>query len=264
MTNPTASNTSAASDRTSTPTGASKARGLLVMGNWKMHGNLADNAILLNAIKFATGRAQFAVCVPFPYLAQAAALLDAGTVTWGAQDISTQTHGAYTGEVSGPMLKDFGCSWVLVGHSERRALHGETDQLVAEKAKAALAMGVTPVVCVGESLAQRDAGQVTEVIARQLSPIIAMGAEALGKMVIAYEPVWAIGTGRTATPEQAQEVHAAIRASLSAVGAPEVKVLYGGSVKSSNAASLFQMPDIDGALVGGASLIADEFLLIGA
>ena len=162
------------------------------------------------------------------------------------------------------MLKDFACDWVLVGHSERRSMHGESSQLVADKAKAALTKGITPVVCVGESLAERDAGQVHEVIAQQLAPVIALGAESLNKMVIAYEPVWAIGTGRTASPEQAQEVHAGIRKALHAAGTPAVKVLYGGSVKASNAASLFAMPDIDGALVGGASLIAEEFLRIGA
>ena len=152
----------------------------------------------------------------------------------------------------------------MVGHSERRSMHGESDQLVADKARAALAAGVTPVVCVGESLAERDAGQAIAVIHRQLAPVLALGADSVTKLVVAYEPVWAIGTGRTATPEQAQEVHAAIRAALQAVGAGNVQILYGGSVKASNAASLFSMPDIDGALVGGASLVADEFLRIAA
>jgi triosephosphate isomerase len=162
------------------------------------------------------------------------------------------------------MLSDFGCSWALVGHSERRSLHGETDQLVADKAQAAIASGMTPVVCVGESLAERDAGQAVAVITRQLAPILALGAEAVKKMVVAYEPVWAIGTGRTASPEQAQEVHAAIRAALVAAGAGNIQILYGGSVKASNAASLFAMPDIDGALVGGASLVAEDFVAIAA
>ncbi len=238
----------------------------LIMGNWKMHGNLADNAKLLAGVRAGAGNlasgAQLAVCVPFPYLAQAAQVLSGSSVSWGAQDLSTQTHGAFTGEVSGAMLKDFACRYVLVGHSERRSMHAESDQLVADKAKAALAAGLTPVVCVGESLAQRDANQVLAVIQQQLAPVLALGAEAVKKMVVAYEPVWAIGTGRTATPEQAQEVHAAIRAALQAVGSSQVQILYGGSVKAANAASLFAMPDIDGALVGGASLVAEDFLAI--
>ena len=240
----------------------------LIMGNWKMHGNLADNAKLLAGVRagantLASG-AQLAVCVPFPYLAQAAQALSGSAVSWGAQDLSTQTHGAFTGEVSGAMLKDFACRYVLVGHSERRSMHAESDQLVADKAKAALAAGLTPVVCVGESLAQRDANQVLAVIQQQLAPVLALGAQAVQQMVVAYEPVWAIGTGRTATPEQAQEVHAAIRAALQASNAGQVQILYGGSVKAANAASLFAMPDIDGALVGGASLVAEDFLAIAA
>jgi triosephosphate isomerase len=202
--------------------------------------------------------------VPFPYLAQAGEALKGSAVAWGAQDISAQAQGAFTGEVSGAMLKDFACRYALVGHSERRSLHGESDQLVADKAKAALASELTPVVCVGESLAERDANQVMAVIQRQLAPVLALGAEAVNKMVVAYEPVWAIGTGRTATPEQAQEVHAAIRAALQAIGAGQVQILYGGSVKAANAASLFVMSDIDGALVGGASLVAEDFLAIAA
>lgn len=240
----------------------------LVMGNFKMHGNLADNAKLLAGLR--AGAAQtaagthLAVCVPFPYLAQANEVLKGSVVAWGAQDISAQAQGAFTGEVSGAMLKDFACRYALVGHSERRSLHGESNQLVADKAKAALASGLTPVVCVGESLAERDANQVMVVIQRQLAPVLALGAEAVNKMVVAYEPVWAIGTGRTATPEQAQEVHAAIRAALQAMGAGQVQILYGGSVKAANAASLFAMSDIDGALVGGASLVAEDFLAIAA
>ena len=240
----------------------------LVMGNWNMHGNLADNAKLLAGLRAGAGSiasgTQLAVCVPFPYLAQAGEALKGSAVAWGAQDISAQAHGAFTGEVSGAMLKDFACRYALVGHSERRSLHGESDQLVADKAKAALASGLTPVVCVGESLAERDANQVLAVIQRQLAPVLALGAEAVNKMVVAYEPVWAIGTGRTATPEQAQEVHAAIRAALQAIGAGKVQILYGGSVKAANAASLFVMSDIDGALVGGASLVAEDFLAIAA
>ena len=240
----------------------------LIMGNWKMHGTLADNAKLLAGVRagantLASG-AQLAVCVPFPYLAQAQQVLGGSAVSWGAQDLSAQTHGAFTGEVSGAMLKDFACRYVLVGHSERRSMHAESDQLVADKAKAALAAGLTPVVCVGESLAQRDANQVLAVIQQQLAPVLALGAQAVQQMVVAYEPVWAIGTGRTATPEQAQEVHAAIRAALQAINAGQVQILYGGSVKAANAASLFAMPDIDGALVGGASLVAEDFLAIAA
>lgn len=239
----------------------------LVLGNWKMHGNLADNAKLLTAL-LAAPRAssvtQMGVCVPFPYLAQAAHALKGSAIAWGAQDISTQAQGAFTGEVSGRMLNDFACRFVLVGHSERRALHAETDQLVAEKARAALSAELIPVVCVGESLTERDAGQAVAVIARQLAPVLALGAGAVKKMVVAYEPVWAIGTGRTASPEQAQEVHAAIRSALEGIGAAQVQILYGGSVKAANAASLFAMPDIDGALVGGASLVAEEFLAIAA
>ncbi len=240
----------------------------LVMGNWKMHGNLADNAKLLAGLRAGAASAaagtQLAVCVPFPYLAQTGEALRGCAVAWGAQDISAQAQGAFTGEVSGAMLKDFTCRYALVGHSERRSLHGESDQLVADKAKAALASGLTPVVCVGESLAERDANQVFAVIQRQLAPVLALGTAAVNKMVVAYEPVWAIGTGRTASPEQAQEVHAAIRAGLQAIGAGQVQILYGGSVKAANAASLFAMSDIDGALVGGASLVAEDFLAIAA
>lgn len=239
----------------------------LVLGNWKMHGNLAENAKLLTALLAAPRNAsstQMGVCVPFPYLAQTAQLLKGSLIAWGAQDISVHAHGAYTGEVSGAMLNDFACRYVLVGHSERRAMHAESDQLVADKAAAALKAGMTPVVCVGESLSERDAGQAVAVIARQLAPVLALGADAVNKVVVAYEPVWAIGTGRTASPEQAQEVHAAIRAALKGIGAEKIQILYGGSVKAANAASLFAMPDIDGALVGGASLVAEDFLAIAA
>lgn len=240
----------------------------LVMGNWKMHGGLEANASLLTDLRAGAGilaeYCTLAVCVPFPYLDQARSQLEGSSVSWGAQDLSAYERGAYTGEVSASMLTDFACHWVLVGHSERRAMHGETDALVAEKTKAALAAGLTPVVCVGETLDQQEAGQTLEVIGKQLAPVLALGSDAVSKLVVAYEPVWAIGTGRTATPAQAQEVHAAIRAKLGSVGASAVRVLYGGSVKADNAASLFAMPDIDGALVGGASLLADEFLRIAA
>src|SRR5690606_36171386 len=243
----------------------SHTRTRLVMGNWKMHGSLAANAALLDGLTAGAARAggaQLAVCVPFPYLAQAQAALAGTPVSWGAQDISVHAQGAYTGEVAAAMLADFGCTWVLCGHSERRALHGESSAVVAAKAAAALAAGLTPVVCVGETLADRDAGQVECVIGDQLEPVLALGAETLARLVLAYEPVWAIGTGRTATPEQAQAVHAFIRQSLAGQGAGNTRILYGGSVKAANAASLFTQPDIDGALVGGAALVADEFLNI--
>jgi triosephosphate isomerase len=237
------------------------------MGNWKMHGSLAQNAKLLTGLcagETTVGNCEMVVCVPFPYLAQAQGKLTGGAIAWGAQDVSVHQQGAFTGEVAGSMLADFGCKWVLVGHSERRALHAESDQLVADKAAAALESGLTPVVCIGETLSEQESGQTFEVIARQLAPVLALGAGSVAKMVFAYEPVWAIGTGRTATPEQAQSVHAAIRASLVDLGVPQVRILYGGSVKASNAASLFAMSDIDGALVGGASLVAEEFLRIAA
>ncbi|MGB6008933.1 triose-phosphate isomerase [Castellaniella sp.] len=245
----------------------SQPRSRLIMGNWKMHGSLADNAALLGGLVAGAqraGDAQLAVCVPFPYLEQARQALAGAAITWGAQDVSVHDRGAYTGEVSAAMLADFACAWVLCGHSERRAMHGESSALVAAKAVAALGAGLTPVVCVGETLADRDAGQAECVIGDQLDPILALGADALSRMVLAYEPVWAIGTGRTATPEQAQAVHGFIRASLAQQGAAQTRILYGGSVKAANAAALFAQPDIDGALVGGASLVADEFLNIAA
>jgi triosephosphate isomerase len=246
-------------------------RARLVLGNWKMHGSLAENARLLNQLHAVTaadgdlsGRAQIGICVPFPYLAQVSEALGGGAISWGAQDISVHTQGAYTGEVSGSMLVDFGCRWALAGHSERRTLHGETSQQVADKANAALTVGITPVVCVGETLAEREGGKTLAVIERQLDPVLALGADAIANIVLAYEPVWAIGTGLTASPEQAQEVHGAIRAALRRLGVPQVRILYGGSVKAANAATLFAMPDIDGALVGGASLVAEEFWRIAA
>src|SRR5690606_24663885 len=239
----------------------------LVIGNWKMHGDTAFNSELLAGLRTGIAGVQqceVAVCVPFPYLYQTRSLLEGTSVSWGAQDVSRHEKGAYTGETAASMLADFACRWVLVGHSERRSYHGETDELVAQKAAAALNAGITPVVCVGETLQEQEAGQTHAVIERQLAPVLALGVEALQRLVVAYEPVWAIGTGLTATPEQAQEVHALIRARLEAAGAGQVRILYGGSVKGSNAASLFAMPDIDGALVGGASLVASEFLSIAA
>lgn len=242
----------------------------LVAGNWKMHGSLAANQALLGAVVSGLvahpPRAEVAVCVPFPYLAQAQALLTGSPLAWGAQTVSEQAQGAYTGEVSASMLLEFGCRYVLVGHSERRALYGETDAAVAARFKTALAAGLTPVLCVGETLAEREAGQMSTVVTRQLEAVMnSSGVAALGRAVVAYEPVWAIGTGKTATPQQAQEVHALIRARV-AIGdasvAQQLRILYGGSVKPGNAQELFAMPDIDGGLIGGAALVAADFLAI--
>jgi triosephosphate isomerase len=237
----------------------------LVVGNWKMHGSHKGNAELLAGIVGARPfGCDVAVCVPFPYLSETAVTLASTDVRWGAQDCSAHEQGAYTGEVSAGMLAEFGCRYVIVGHSERRAYHGESDQIVADKAKAALARGITPIVCVGETLAQRDAGETEAVVKRQLSAVIQKLAHCVGEMVVAYEPVWAIGTGRTATPEQAQAVHAVLRAQLKAATprADTMVLLYGGSVKSDNAASLFAQADIDGGLIGGAALKAEDFVAI--
>ncbi|MFO1339139.1 MAG: triose-phosphate isomerase [Burkholderiaceae bacterium] len=237
----------------------------LVAGNWKMHGSHAANAELLAGIVAARPfGCDVAVCVPFPYLSEAAVALAGSDVRWGAQDCSAHEQGAYTGEVSAAMLHEFGCRYAIVGHSERRAYHAEGDQLVADKAKAALARGVTPIVCVGETLAQREAGETEAVVKRQLSAVIHTLAHCAGEMVVAYEPVWAIGTGRTATPEQAQAVHAVLRAQLRAATphADAMAILYGGSVKPDNAATLFAQADIDGGLIGGASLKAADFVAI--
>lgn len=243
----------------------SETRRLLVVGNWKMHGSHAANEQLLEGLKSAGPLpCDAAVCVPFPYLAQAAERLARSTIAWGSQDCSAQEQGAFTGEVSAAMLADFGCRYAIVGHSERRALHGEGDQLVADKARAALGKGITPIVCVGETLAQREAGETEAVVKRQLSAVIHTLAHCAGEIVVAYEPVWAIGTGRTATPEQAQAVHALLRAQLAAATprAAQMRLLYGGSVKPDNAVQLFGQPDIDGGLIGGASLKAADFVAI--
>ena len=244
-------------------------RSPLVAGNWKMHGSLTENEALLGALTrgLAQGTsAQCAVCVPYPFLGQVQRLLQVSAVAWGAQDISEHAKGAYTGEVSAAMLREFGCRFVIVGHSERRAMHGEDSRLVARKMRAAQGGGLTPIVCVGETLAERERGVTDAVVAEQLGAVIEeLGVAAFGQAVIAYEPVWAIGTGKTASPEQAQAVHAAIRGLLAkhdAQLAAQVRVLYGGSVKAANAGELFAMPDIDGGLVGGASLDATEFLAI--
>ena len=240
-------------------------RGKLVVGNWKMNGSCATNAALLAGIVAGwqprSGR-DVVVCVPFPYLAQARDALATTRVAWGAQDVSVHAAGAYTGQVSAGMLAEFGCRYVLVGHSERRQECGETDAVVAAKAVAARREGLVPVVCFGETLAERDAGQWQAVVTRQVDAVVQRLGPDSARAVFAYEPVWAIGTGRTAAPEQAQEVHAHLRGLLRSAGAPEVPMLYGGSVKAANAGALFAQADVDGALVGGASLAATEFLAI--
>ena len=234
-----------------------------------MHGSRAANAPLLDAVKAGAGRAagvSIAVCVPFPYLQETAVALAGTAIAWGGQTLSEHEAGAYTGEVSGGMLRDFGCTYVIVGHSERRALYGEDDGRVAAKFAAARRAGLTPILCVGETLAERERGSTEAVVARQLAAVIdAGGAGALAGAVVAYEPVWAIGTGRTATPEQAQAVHAFIRARVAASDraiAASLPILYGGSVKAGNAAELFAQADVDGGLIGGASLIAADFVAI--
>ncbi len=238
----------------------------LIAGNWKMNGSVAANAVLLDGVRAgASGlAADLAVCVPTPYLAQVQAALAGSSIAWGAQDLSLHAAGAYTGEVSGAMLRDFGCQFVIVGHSERRSLHGETDAIVVGKTLRALSFGLTPIVCVGETLEEREAGQTEQIVSTQLSAVLA-AVDAVGKIVVAYEPVWAIGTGKTATPEMAQQVHAQLRALLlkadPAAGAG-VRLLYGGSMKPDNARDLLDMADIDGGLIGGAALKAEDFLAI--
>ena len=230
-----------------------------------MHGSLRANAGLLEALKAGLKGKDgviHAVCVPYPYLGQVSAALEGSAIAWGAQNISEHDSGAYTGEVSGAMLRDFGCRYAIVGHSERRSLYGEDDATVAAKFTAARRSGLTPILCVGETLEQRERGETERVVGRQLD---AVGAAALSGAVLAYEPVWAIGTGRNATPQQAQEVHAFLRARVAARDkalAQGLTILYGGSVKAGNAAELFAMPDVDGGLIGGASLVAEDFIAI--
>lgn len=233
-----------------------------------MHGSLQGNAALLGRLVdgLPAVQCEVAVCVPYPYLAQAQAMLKGTPLAWGAQSVSEHAVGAFTGEVSAAMLCEFGCRYVLVGHSERRQLFGENDAAVAAKFVAAQQAGLVPVLCVGETLAEREAGETAAVVGRQLALVIERaGVGALAKAVVAYEPVWAIGTGKTASPAQAQEVHAAIRAQVAALDAgvaSGLQVLYGGSVKPQNAVELFQQADIDGGLIGGAALVADDFLAI--
>lgn len=240
----------------------------LIVGNWKMNGSLAANAGLLESVlaglAISPSVAEVALCASAPYLAQLQARLQGSVLDWGAQDCSAHDSGAYTGEVSAAMLREFGCHYVIVGHSERRQYHGESDDLVAAKAQRALAAGITPIVCVGETLADREAGRTDFVVKRQLSAVIHAVGHCASEIVVAYEPVWAIGTGRTATPEQAQAVHAVLRAQLRAASARSQRnrILYGGSMNAGNAAELLAQPDIDGGLIGGASLKAAEFLKI--
>ena len=244
-------------------------RSRLVAGNWKMHGSLAANARLLDALKNGLkpgAGTVFAECAPFPYLAQLAAALSGSQIAWGAQNVSEHDSGAYTGDVSGAMLREFGCRYAIVGHSERRGLYGENDGRVAAKFVAARRAGLTPILCVGETLEQRERGETESVVARQLDAVLSVsGIAALAGATLAYEPVWAIGTGRNATPEQAQGMHAFIRsrvAERSKDVADGLTIMYGGSVKPANARELFAMPDVDGGLIGGASLVAEDFIAI--
>jgi len=234
-------------------------RAPLVAGNWKLHGSRASNRALLDALlrgMVGLEGVDCAVCVPFPYLGEVAEQLRGTALAWGAQNVSEHARGAYTGEVSAAMLAEFGCRYVIVGHSERRQLYGETDAQAAAKFAAAQAAGLTPILCVGETLEERDTGSTEQVVARQLESVLAKND--FGSAVLAYEPVWAIGTGRNATPRQAQDVHAFLRRKLS----EQTRILYGGSVKPENAAAIFAMPDVDGGLIGGASLVAQDFLTI--
>jgi triosephosphate isomerase (TIM) len=241
-------------------------RGKLVVGNWKMNGDLQQNDSLLAAVRagwIERDDRQIAVCVPFPYLWQAQAALSGSAIAWGAQNVNEHSGGAFTGEVAAGMIAEFGCTYAIVGHSERRTLFGESDATVAAKAVSAIDVGLTPVVCVGETQAERAAGNTDAVVMRQLDAVLSRLGDRTGAAVIAYEPVWAIGTGLNATPAEAQAVHKLLRKRLGAAG-KDVLLLYGGSVKAGNAGSLFAMPDIDGGLIGGAALKADEFLAVAA
>ena len=243
-------------------------RKTIVAGNWKMNASKdsVDNLIkdLLTGMDGITS--EVLVCAPFPYLAQVELLIQGSKVMLGAQNLNTNSSGAYTGEVSADMIKDFGARHVIVGHSERRSLYGETSPMVAEKTKAALNAGLTPLLCIGESIEQRDSGNTEAVIEKQLSAVIELvGIEAFNQIIIAYEPVWAIGTGVTATPEQAQEAHLFIRSLLAKNDesvAQKTPILYGGSMNASNASELISCADIDGGLIGGAALKAEDFLQI--
>ncbi len=241
----------------------------LIAGNWKMNGSLATNDTLVRDVQmgmqaFHSQKPHVAMCVPAAYLSQVQQLIKGSGIDLGAQDVSAHEQGAYTGEVSAAMLKDFAVRYCLVGHSERRQFQGETDEQVAHKAQRALSAGITPIVCVGETLAEREAGKTQEVVKRQLAAVIHANGHCISEIVVAYEPVWAIGTGQTASPAQAQAVHAVLRAQLNAATShsDRVHILYGGSMNASNAAELLAQPDIDGGLIGGASLKAADFLTI--
>lgn len=240
----------------------------LVVGNWKMNGGLGQNASLLSSLRQAEALAgvDMAVCVPFPYLSQAQQMLSQSSVAWGAQDLNMHDSGAFTGEVSGGMLRDFSCSWVIVGHSERRALFGEGDDVVGRKVRAALRVGLSPILCVGEALAERRSGVAESVVKRQLSVLAGLSADELERVVVAYEPIWAIGTGVTASPEEVRSMHRLIRQWLGSMHGEHVvdklRILYGGSVTAENAALLFSQDDVDGGLVGGASLKFDSFYAV--
>ncbi|MCM2273131.1 MAG: triose-phosphate isomerase [candidate division Zixibacteria bacterium] len=239
----------------------------IVAGNWKMHCTVAETEALLKGLlegKSQNDRATVVVCPPFTSLEAACNLLKGSHIRVGGQDMSEHPKGAFTGEVSAEMLLTLGVSFVILGHSERRQYHAESDNLINRKAKAALSAGLTPIICIGETLTEREAGQTEQVVGTQIDGVLAgFGAVELGKLVLAYEPVWAIGTGRTATPAMAQAVHRFIRERVSGINqdaAAKLPILYGGSVKADNARGLFEQPDIDGGLVGGASLKADEFI----
>lgn len=238
----------------------------LIAGNWKMNGSLTANESLIQSLLAGLGApvCQVALCVPAVYLAQCQALLAGSVIELGAQDVSAHEAGAYTGEISTAMLKEFGLRYCIVGHSERRQYYFESDAVVADKARRALTGGLTPIVCVGETLAEREAGQTEAVVKRQLAAVIHANGHCISEIVLAYEPIWAIGTGKTASPEQAQQVHALLRAQLGVASkqADRVRILYGGSMNAANAAQLLAQADIDGGLVGGASLKALDFLSI--
>ncbi|MDR2172831.1 MAG: triose-phosphate isomerase [Burkholderiales bacterium] len=235
-----------------------------IVGNWKLHGSVQENAVRFAALKAGCQPGDtLAVCVPFPYLAQAQQALQGSAIGWGAQNVSEHAKGAFTGEVSAAMLADFGCGCVIVGHSERRSLYGEDDATVARKAQAVAEAGMMPIVCVGETLSERECGDTAQVVTRQLAAVLADASEELKRgLVVAYEPVWAIGSGRAASEEDVREVHALLRGQLEQAGVIGARLLYGGSVKASNAGTLLNVVNVDGALVGGASLDAEEFLAI--
>jgi len=245
-------------------------RRTLIAGNWKMNGSLESVSELMKGIKAGIGdvsNADMAVCPPAVYLMKVQGLIDGAAIGLGSQNICDQASGAFTGELAPSMLKEAGCQYAIIGHSERRSLYGESDELVAKRHAMAVESGITPILCIGETLEERESGVTEAVVARQLDAVIdTQGIDAIGKCVIAYEPVWAIGTGKTATPQQAQDVHAFIRAKLSALSthiADSVQILYGGSMNAANAKELLGQPDIDGGLIGGASLKAEDFLAIG-